>query len=194
MTLVITNVLILISGALDTVADIYGSGIKLYKDTEITGDLDVAGKYKVNNTPLITQVHSFQQKDSDLNPFNDMDFVQHTPNPDNNATQMINGIASLCDMLPYSMTIACDSDTQASVTLTFQIRRAISPATGSDLTFANTLLVGSVTIQAGKNQTNAAIFTLTNDIIPFGYSWGLYKSSIIGVYNEVLMKVGFYQV
>jgi len=161
----------------------------------IDGDVSSAGIYKKANIPLITQVHSFQQQEGDVNQFDDVGFVQHTPNPDNNDTQRIRGIASLCDMLPYSMTIACDSDSQALRTLTFEVRRANSSLTGANLTYANTTLVGEVSISAGQNAANSAIFELEDDvIIPFGYSWGLYKSSTTGINNEVLMKVGFYQV
>ena len=158
------------------------------------GDVSVEGAYKVHNVPLISQVHTFTQYD--LNALYAPGFFSHAPTYDANKNNPVKAIQSVCNMMPYALSISTDADGDSSTNFTFEIRVGSLNSTDANLTTNNTVSRGSLTlIGIVPNRTMRGEFSNPSQIYE-NQPWGLYLSSMSpnGYNGEVLIKVYFYQV
>ena len=161
-------------------------------NTDTATDLPI----EVNTVPLLTQIHSFYQHDS--NNLNTAGFFYHSGLLQNYSAG-IRGMVTPCNIKPYAIALSFDGDGgEGDAVFTFQIRYENQPSNPTSYlttTSANNI-AGTCSIGGSDN---TAKFELVDSpvYIPIGRSWGLYLLSITGDTshgNECIAKVYFSQV
>ena len=103
---------------------------------------------------------------------------------------------SVVDMIPYAISVACDTDSSATFNLSFEIRAMDDTSNISDIETSNTTVRGNASISGlDTSVSKMSLFTSSSKILT-NQSWGLYLSSASSSstsMSEMVTKVFFYQ-
>jgi hypothetical protein len=160
-------------------------------------------EYKINDTPLITQIHGFHQITTNTI---SGDWLTHAVTLDAAGSHNpIIGMKAVVDMKPYALSFGSDDDDEESTNFVFHVREADSDTTDNVLTLSTT--------NSDKNQistTNRGTAYINNVLdnksdyyviqdagtIRAGRNFGVYVNSVYpNTYaSEFIVKVYFTQV
>jgi hypothetical protein len=151
-------------------------------------------EYKINDTPLITQIHGFHQINTDTISGH---WLTHAVTVDAAGSyNPIIGMKAVVDMKPYALSFGSDNDPETSTNFVFHVREADSDTTDNVLTTDNSTNRGTAYINNVLNNKSDYYVIQDAGTIRAGRNFGVYVNSVDpNTYaSEFIVKVYFTQV
>ena len=166
------------------------------RSTELTSTEFNASAFRVNNTPLITQVHSFHTSFPYAVTGH---WMAHATGYDANNSSAVIGMKAVVNMKPYAVSFGSTDDPHTTVDAVFHIMEADSETTDMSMSTSTATNIGTATFYDVSGSTSKYVTIDNPGTIRAGrnfgvYIWGIGTAPGFDFQTPIVVKVYFYQV